>query len=150
MSALLLKAATRALVERLGGIEAAAAVPGCRVGKSVLAAAYAPSEPGSAAIDVIAALEAAAGEPLVTAELARQAGCRLVPLVEAAESDALILGRLAASMAAGGRLADTVARALADGALSPTERAQAQADLALALAALGRLGAALGRAEGEA
>jgi hypothetical protein len=53
-------------------------------------------------------------------------------------------------MAAGGRLADTLARALADGALSPAERAQAQADLALALAALGRLGAALGRAEGEA
>lgn len=68
----------RVLVEDLGGLEAAAAC--CRVGRSQLADYYALGSEAFAPIDVVADLEEARGEPVVTAELARQRGYSLLPI----------------------------------------------------------------------
>lgn len=78
-----LKRRTEKLITILGGLEDAAQET--RAGKSSLGNYADHREHGSGAnlwapIDVIADLEAAAGEPLVTRELARLAGYDLLPL----------------------------------------------------------------------
>jgi hypothetical protein len=81
-----LKRRTDQLIDLCGGLVAASAET--RAGKSSLAN-YADSRERSAAtnlwapIDVIADLEHAAGEPLVTRELARLAGYDLLPMATA-------------------------------------------------------------------
>ena len=73
---LALKAATRAIVKRCGGQEAAAEVT--RVGHQALSRYGALEEaPNFAPIDVIADLEAEIGEPIVTRELASLLGLKL-------------------------------------------------------------------------
>ena len=76
--------------------------------------------------DQILALEAVAGEPLVTAAMARAAGFRLIRDGMRAEPDALIPGRLGAVAADVGALMQTISAASADGALDDRERAEAQ------------------------
>nr|WP_314074851.1 hypothetical protein [uncultured Roseococcus sp.] len=73
-----LKVLTRALVQRVGGFEAAASC--VRVGISRLHDYTDPKTDSFAPVDVIAALEEMADEPLVTAEMARRAQQILVPL----------------------------------------------------------------------
>jgi hypothetical protein len=80
-----LKAKTAGLIERAGGLVAAA--KGTRAGKSSLANYQDTREhvqgPGAtmwAPIDIIADLEKAAGDPMVSRELARLAGYDLIPL----------------------------------------------------------------------
>lgn len=76
-----LKTAFRDLVlNRVGSVDAALATYGVRVGRSQLGSYLNPHEDAFARIDVVAALEDAAGEPIVTAELARRAGCILLPI----------------------------------------------------------------------
>jgi hypothetical protein len=82
-----LKRRTDQLIDACGGLVAAAEET--RAGKSSLANYSDSREHGAAAtlwapIDVIADLEKAAGEPLVTKELARLAGYDLLPMAAAA------------------------------------------------------------------
>lgn len=88
-----LRTLTRVLVERLGGLDAAAACT--RVNRSRLAEYYAPQGDAFIPADVLADLEAVAEAPLVTAELARLAGCALLPLRSVAEEE---LARLLAEL----------------------------------------------------
>lgn len=87
-----LKALFRVLLTRCGGLDAAATC--VRVGRSQLANYTDMHSDQFAPADVVAELEAVAGEPLVTAELARRAGCILLPV--AGEGD----GQLTQDMAA--------------------------------------------------
>lgn len=74
-----LKTAVRRLVRAVGGLDAAATV--CRLNRSALAETYDPHRPDRGMpCDVIADLEAAAAEPIVTQVLARLSGCALVPI----------------------------------------------------------------------
>lgn len=72
-----LKTATRALVKACGGIEAASSLT--RVSKSEVGR-YQESCGAFMPIDVVADLEEATGKAFVTEQLARQAGCVLLPL----------------------------------------------------------------------
>nr|WP_314075039.1 phage regulatory CII family protein [uncultured Roseococcus sp.] len=113
-----LKTLFRALVDRVGGCEAAAAC--ARPGRSQIASYYDMTSEAFAPIDVISDLEAAAQEPLVTSELARRQGYVLVPVEPQGN------GELPASMAAFGRevseVFSTYADAMADGKLCDAER----------------------------
>lgn len=94
------KAATRRLVTALGGIDAMAA---CTRATRTLASEYqsAHSERWIPA-DVILDGEMIAGEPLVTAALARAAGCALVPVALRGRGDLAVklaeIGRDVATM----------------------------------------------------
>lgn len=107
-----LKAATRRLVETAGGLMLAAEVT--RVGKTKL------SDYGNqnldeifAAADVIADLEAAAGAPLVTRELARIAGHALIALPGASGDEGWI-ARLGGVSKETGAVIGRLAEALGD------------------------------------
>ena len=78
-----LKSATRQLVHQCGGVEAAAAVT--RAGFQTVSKYGRPQEAMFAPLDVIADLEADAGAPLVTRQLAALARHVLVPLPEGAD-----------------------------------------------------------------
>lgn len=73
---LALKAFTRALIEKAGGLEAAATRT--RVGKSQLHEYGNPDKRDFIPIDVVADLEADVGEPIVSRALAHTAGFALV------------------------------------------------------------------------
>ncbi|MCL8385495.1 phage regulatory CII family protein [Xanthobacter aminoxidans] len=75
---LTLKGATRRLVEACGGVESASAVT--RTGFQTLSKYGLPKEIVFVPVDVVADLEADAGDPLVTRALAALAGHVLVPL----------------------------------------------------------------------
>lgn len=128
---LALKTAFRLLVQRVGGLVAAETVTRVRV--SHLADYYHPQKPDSfPPADVVADLEAVAGQPLVTATLARLSGHHLVawdPPAEGCEARAV-----AAVLKGAGALATTFAEAMEDGRLSATERDA----LATGLAEIGR------------
>lgn len=112
-----LKTLFRALVDRVGGCEAAAAC--ARPGRSQIASYYDMTSEAFAPVDVIADLEAAAQEPLITTELARRQGYVLMPIEPQGN------GELPASMASFGRevaeVFSTYADAMADGNLSRGE-----------------------------
>jgi hypothetical protein len=113
------------VVDKVGGCDAAAACT--RPGRSQIASYYDMSSEAFAPVDVVADLEAAAQEPLITAELARRAGYALVPV------DAHGNGELPASMAAFGRevaeVFATFAEGMADGTLSRDEAENLQRQL---------------------
>ena len=73
-----IKALARRLIDVTGGLESAAMI--CRASKSSLGLYGRPDHEQHIPADVIADLEADAGEPLVTRELARLAGFTLAPL----------------------------------------------------------------------
>lgn len=113
-----LKTAFLLLVKRVGGLLAAEAC--VRVSASQIARYYDQNDLSTfPPADIVAGLEAIAGVPLVTAELARLAGHRLVGL-RAADGE-----HLAAAVAAFARKAGAVPAALctglADGRLSRAE-----------------------------
>jgi hypothetical protein len=121
-----LKTLFRALLARCGGLDAAASC--VRVGRSQLANYTDMHSDQFAPLDVVAELEAVAGEPLVTAELARRASHLLVPAV--ADCD----GPLAASMAHLAREMGEVFAAYAtamgnDGRVSAVEADQIEREL---------------------
>jgi hypothetical protein len=135
-----LKSLLRALIDRLGGLDAAASI--VRVGRSQLSS-YGDPGAGNAFVpaDVLAHLEAAAGEPLVTAELARRANCALLPLTPIGGGD--LAGRFARLGAETGQAFSAYADAIADGHLSAEDSAriarEAQEVLAAAQAILALL-----------
>lgn len=125
-----LKTAARRLVAAVGGLEAAASV--CRHNKTALAAAYDPHQPDRfVPADVVADLELVAGQPIVTAVLARLSGHALVPVgaADGVEAQALV-----AVFRGSSEVGEAWAAALADARLSGGER-QAVADRLLALQA---------------
>lgn len=114
-----LKALSRVLIERVGGLDAAEAVLNSSTGRGVrrsqLANYYNPHCNQFLPIDLAARLEDVVGEPIVTAELARRAGYALAPLTgQAGSSLALELSELAAESA---DLHRAVAQGLSDGQL---------------------------------
>ncbi len=120
-----LKTAFKQVVVMLGGLEAAASCT--RVAKSQL------SEYGSvqaderhAPIDVVLDLERIAGEPLITAALARAQGCLLLPVELVGDNDIARALQLVATDA-GRTLADAM-RALS-GDMGEAERRTLQIDL---------------------
>ncbi len=135
MNAQAVKTALARMVKRLGGVEAAASIDGVRVGKSAIGGYYSHGTQHAddhATVDVVMALEAELGEPLVTAQMALAAGYRLVPVTMRGE------GELAEALARVGQRSGEVfacaAAALADGVLDDRERA----DLVLQLRELER------------
>lgn len=107
------------LLDRVGGVHAAAAA--LHYPASHLSEAANLAQPGRGPrADHVAELEAIAGEPLVTAQLARMAGCTLLPLPHAEGNDG---AALAAVLRNAGELGGQVAAALSDGRLSAEERA---------------------------
>jgi hypothetical protein len=111
-----LKALFGELVHRVGGVDAASAA--LEYSKSHLSEAASLRLPGSPRVDHVAELEAIAGEPLVTAHLARLAGCLLLP--QATETGCPHQS-IAAVLRGSGELGASVAAALSDGALDRAE-----------------------------
>lgn len=138
------KAATRQLVRLAGGVAQAATFT--RVDPARLSRYGSPHDPQFVPIDVVADLEAEAGDPIVTRALADLSGCLLVakPKADAARGMAATLGRTAketgeALAALGSALADdgviTAAEAKASGLRREIAEAQAmlaQLDLLIA------------------
>lgn len=134
-----LKTLFRALVAEAGGLDAAAAC--VRVGRSRLAEYYALDGDAFAPIDVVARLEAIVGRPLVTAELARRAGCALEPLSgNGLGRIDVLLARVGAEL---GQVHAAYAAALADGGLCAADRARLAREAAEARNALDALLGAL-------
>ncbi len=121
-----LKTATRGLVDSLGGVEAASTVlSGYSIGR--ISEAMSLHHPDRLLrLDLVADLEAVAPQPLVSATMARLAGCVLLPLPKRAgsESDALAAVLRGAGVV-GGRVAD----ALGDGRITDAERGRLAEDL---------------------
>ena len=136
-----LKTGFRALVQASGGLEASAAAT--RVAKTVLALGYDQAALDRfPAIDVVADLERASGEPIVTHLLAAMQGYALVR-VEPVSGCAL---RAIASV--GERSSEVFAafgRAIADGAITQEERAVLHRELLDLVAAATEAAAMLGR-----
>lgn len=142
MNAAAVKSVLARVVRRLGGVEQAAA--DTRLGKSRLAACYshhAQHDGDHIPADAIIALEAALGEPAITAVLAQAAGHRLVP------ATARGAGELAAALAKVGQRSGEVfacaAAALADGHIDDRERAELVRQLAELELAAGQAAAVL-------
>ena len=105
------------LIERVGGVHAAAAALGYPA--SHLSEAASLHRPDRAPrVDHVAALEAIAGAPLVTAHLARLRGATLA---EAARDDGCAVAALAATLRGGGEVGGQLAAALGDGAMDSAE-----------------------------
>lgn len=119
-----LKALTRVLLTRCGGLDASAAC--VRVGRSQLANYTDMASDQFAPIDVIVALEEVAGEPIVTGEMARRAKHILVPLPSEGE------GQLAQDMAqeVGETFAAYGAAMANDGQVDAVEAARVERELA--------------------
>lgn len=119
---LALKAATRRLVERVGGVDAAAAVT--RVGRSQLSVYGVPDSDQYAPIDIVADLEAEAAAPLVTQALAAAQHLALGPMNAAASAAPVsLLTHVAQLTKELGDVARVAADADADGNLSAAELA---------------------------
>lgn len=127
-----LKVLTRELLDRAGGLDAAAVC--VRVKKTSLSNYANVHQPEAfAPIDVVARLEEVAGEPLVTAELARRAGHALVQVEAVHEGE---LAELLARVGAGsGAVFATYAEHLSDDGVIDAEE---KADIGRRLADLHR------------
>jgi hypothetical protein len=120
-----LKTGFRALIQASGGLEASAAAT--RVAKTVLALGYDQAAADRfPAIDVVADLERASGDPVVTKLLASMQGLALVRVQP-------INGCALRAIASVGENSSTVfaafGRALADGAITEEERALLQREM---------------------
>jgi hypothetical protein len=138
-----LKALFRALVDCCGGFDAAAACT--RVKSSQLHNYTDMRSDQFAPVDVVADLERVAGEPLVTAELARRAGWLLMPLPAEGE------GRLSQSIAhlareTGEACASFVEAMGNDGRIDPAEGERIERELADVARVVGQALAALKQA----
>lgn len=117
---LTLKAAFRRLVDACGGCESAAAVT--RASFQTLSKYGRPQEPVYAPVDVIADLEADAGDPLVSRVLAGLTGHVLVRLPEGVDGAGRWHGHIADVAQGMGEVVRRLGDALADdGEISPRE-----------------------------
>ncbi len=115
-----LKTGFRDLVlNRVGGVDAAVATVGVRVGRSQLGSWLNPHEDAFPRVDVTVALEIAAGEPVLTSEMARRSGFSLIPLEPMGEGDlAQGMAKLGAEV---GQVFAAFSAALADGRITGDE-----------------------------
>jgi hypothetical protein len=136
-----LKTGFRALVHASGGLEASAAAT--RVAKTVLALGYDQAAPDRfPAIDVMADLERASGEPIVTQLLAAMQGYALVRVEPVSGCE------MRAIASVGERSSEVFAafgRAIADGAITQEERTVLHRELLDLVAAATEAAAMLGR-----
>ena len=113
------KTLARALIERVGGIDAAASVT--RVGRAQLSNYQSIEHDQVMPADVAARLEEIAREPIITSELARRAGYALVPTEPMSPCDlGEVLEKLGKEV---GEVFSAFATALADGHTTDDERA---------------------------
>jgi len=116
-----LKTRFKALINRVGGLEAAsAALNGYRI-SHLSEAASLQHQDRAPRVDHVAALEDIAGEPLVTAHLAQMSGHTLIPIPSMSGEAGVAL---AAVLRGAGELGGRTALALADGRITDTERAE--------------------------
>jgi hypothetical protein len=114
-----IKVAFDTLMDLVGGVDAASAALG--YSKSHLSDAASLHHPDRAPrLDHAAELELIAGRPLVTAQLARMAGCTLLPLPRAAGTAGAAIAEV---LRGAGELGAEAAAALDDGTLTEAERA---------------------------
>ncbi len=128
-----LKTAVLVVVRKLGGLDAAATC--CRVGATNLQQYGSQAHPDRhIPADVILDLEAIAGEPIITAALARAQGYRLEPVTVRTSGD--VISPAQRLMRASAELSNQLLDALEDQTISPAERDSllAQAELARAAA----------------
>jgi hypothetical protein len=135
------KTAWKLLVQRLGGGEAAAS---CTRATRSMASDYGNIHSDRfVPVDVLLDAESVAGEPLVTAALARAQGYELVPITPVSEAIlAVEVARLGADVA---DLFAQIASHLAGAPLSDVQRARALADLSDVKQVVIRAEAILGR-----
>lgn len=137
-----IKAATRALVDKAGGQTYAA--DQTRVPQSKLSEYGSVHKPDRfMPADVVADLEAAVGEPVVTRELAEQQGYVLVR-ASAAASPMSMLARVAAIGRSHGTLIEVLSHALDDGKIEAHEADAIRAALRPLQVALAELSNAIG------
>lgn len=147
---LALKSATRQLVRQCGGVEAGAAVT--RAGFQTLSKYGRPQEPVFAPVDVIADLEADAGAPLVTRQLAALAHHVLVPLPRGGTGKGRWYRHISEVTQGVGEVVQRLGRALEDdGDVSREEvkRLDLREEVREAIADLVELDRALAELEGE-
>ncbi len=136
-----LKTGFRALVARCGGLEASAAVT--RLHKTQLAQAYDPqAQDRFPAIDVVADMERAAGEPVITKLLAAMHGMALVhvePISGCAMRAIANVGEHASEVFA------AFGRAMADGAITAQERETLKREMLDLVAVASEAAAILGK-----
>lgn len=136
-----LKTGFRALVHGCGGLEAAAAAT--RVAKTVLALGYDHAAADRfPAVDVVADLERAAGEPILTQLLAAMQGYALARIEPVAGCELRAIANV------GERSSEVFAafgRAMADGAITAEERALIHQELLDLVAAATEAAAMLGK-----
>jgi hypothetical protein len=137
------KTAWKLLVGHIGGV---AAVASCTRATPSMASDYGNIHSERfVPVDVLLDAEFVAGEPLVTAALARAQGYDLVPVVRVSESDlAIEVARLGADVA---DLFAQVSQHLGGAPLSQMQRAKALADLSDVKQVVIRAEAILGRSE---
>ena len=137
-----LKTTFRALINRLGGYEAAAAA--CERSPSRLHGYADPTALDRfVPVDVLAELESCAGVPLVTAALARASGFMLVRQAAPGPCGVRAVGEALGAIAP---LLGNMAAALLDHHISPAERAQMLPQLEAAASAIATAHATLSQA----
>jgi hypothetical protein len=122
------KRLARKLVERVGGVEAAALF--CRLGKSQLSDCQNPNVAAFLPGDVIEELEAVAGEPVYTAGLADMADHVLLPKLDAGEDSDGLASSVIALTDELGDVAREIRSALRDRKVEPPEARRALEQLA--------------------
>ena len=126
-----LKTVTLALIQEVGGLEAAAHVT--RLHKTSLALAYDQNAPDRfLPIDAVADLERAAGKPIVTGHLAALQHYRLVAMPG---PSGCAVRAIASVFQKAGQVGSTFARGMEDGALSEQEWSDLMCDLLVLAAA---------------
>jgi len=116
---LTLKAAVRRLITRSGGLESAASVT--RASFQSLSRYGKADDPNFIPVDVIADLEADAGAPIVTRELATLAGYVLLPMAPAGTGDPAWTERIVATAKESSEALSALATAARDGKITPEE-----------------------------
>lgn len=145
-----LKAATRQLIRKAGGLESAATVTRVRAHQT-LARYASPNHAETAPIDVIADLEADTGDAGVTRTLARLAGLVVFALPDAG-ADAVWARGLGAAARETGEAIAAIGEAIAEGpggtvTVEESHRLRLREQVAEAVAALASIQAALDRLE---
>lgn len=116
------KAAQRDLIERCGGIERAVDITG--FSKSQVGRWNNPNDPDLMPVGAIRAMEADCGKALVTSVMAEANGRRLTDPEVERRADVSIMLAHAELMRQSAELSHTMAQAIADGHVSPSEAGQ--------------------------
>ncbi|WP_294195884.1 hypothetical protein [uncultured Sphingomonas sp.] len=147
-----LKQSFEALIEAVGGVEAAALF--CRVGKSTLQTYYSKVHPKAfPPLDVIVALEPLArdraGFPPITSILCRLNGGVFVPIPEVRATGADLWALLARKAKEGAAVSAAMCEALKDGRVDADEARRVRGEIAKLFELLALMDAELAMIEGD-